>query len=300
MNQSGSMSFTNYGDAHVDIGFIPSITDSKAYFLSAASQKAVIINTQDMSIDGDFDISGAQRTGFGASLLHQGIMQFENAVVGNRAFESTLVSTATPASYYTKMTVSVYDTANSAFLKVIEDDRCYGPATMVKDDNGDVYVSSYSFTGKIYQTAGYDYKPTCVLRIKAGTDEFDPNYFVSFPDLLGGRECTRWFPVNGRYSYGIAIKLDDLKAASSTSNAAGELWKIDLVSKTAKKVDGFDATTPFITLGYPDSHDSIMLGVAAVAGQFDHSLVYRLVPKDDKATKAFEINGLFRGFWPVR
>lgn len=171
---------------------------------------------------------------------------------------------------------------------------------MVKDDNGDVYVSSYSFTGRIYQTAGYDYKPTCVLRIKSGEEEFDPNYYVSFPDLLGGRECTRWFPVNARYSYGVAIPLADLKAATSTSNTVGQIWKIDLVSKTASKVDGLPDTTPFITLGYPDSHDSLVLGVAAVAGTFDHSLVYRLEPATDTVTKVFEVNGLLRGLWPVR
>lgn len=300
LTQTNSVSFLNYGDGHVDIGFIPNISDTKAYYLAAATQKGVVINPQDLTIQGDFDISAAQRPGFEGASLHQGIIQFEHAVVGNRAFESTLSSTPNPAAYYPKMTVSVYDTSANTLLKVIEDDRCYGPSTMVKDDNGDVYVSSYSFTGRIYQATGYDYKPTCVLRIKAGEDEFDPSYFVSFPELLGGRECTRWFPVNGRYSYGVAIKLDDLKAATSTSNATGEIWKIDLVAKTASKVDGLPDTTPFITLGYPDSHDSLVLGVAAVAGAFDHSLVYRLEPATDTVTKVFEVNGLLRGFWPVR
>lgn len=300
LNQVGTLSVMAYGASFVDIGFIPNITPTKAYYFSASTQKGVVINPQDLSITSSFDISSSQRTGFEGSALHQGIIQFEHAVVGNRAFEATLHSASNPNRFYTKMTVTVYDTAADKVLKVIEDDRCYGPSTMVKADNGDVYVSSYSFSGRVYQTAGYEYKPTCALRIKSGTDDFDPTYFVSFPDLLGGRECVRWYPVNGRYSYCTTIPLADLKAAASTSNAVGQIWKIDLETKTAKRVDGLPDTTPFITLGYPDGTDAVLLGVAASPGQFDRSLVYRLVPADDSVTKVFEVDGLFRGFWPVR
>ncbi len=300
LQPAGALSVMAYGASFIDIGFIPSITPTKAYYIAGPTQKAVIINPQDMTIQGSFDITGAQRTGFEGASLHQGIFQFEQAVVGNRAFESTLSSASTPTRFYPKLTVSVFDTANDKLLKVIEDDRCYGPSTMVKADNGDVYVSSYSFSGRIYQTAGYEYRPTCVMRIKAGEDEFDPSYFVSFPDLLGGRECVRWYPVNGRYSYCTTIPVADLKVATSTSNAIGQIWKIDLEQKTAKRVDGLPDTTPFITLGYPDSPNSILLGVAAEAGKFDRSLVYRLVPADDGVTKVFEVDGLLRGLWPVR
>lgn len=300
LQPAGALSVMAYGASFIDIGFIPNITPTKAYYIAGPTQKAVIINPQDMTIQGSFDISAAQRAGFEGASLHQGIFQYEQAVVGNRAFESTLSSASGPTRFYPKLTVSVFDTANDKLLKVIEDDRCYGPSTMVKADNGDVYVSSYSFAGRIYQTAGYDYRPTCVMRIKAGQDDFDPSYFVSFPDLLGGRECVRWYPVNGRYSYCTTIALADLKAATSTSNAIGQIWKIDLEQKTAKRVDGLPDTTPFITLGYPDSPTSILLGVAAEAGKFDRSLVYRLVPADDSVTKVFEVDGLLRGLWPVR
>ena len=301
MTQTGVLSVANYGAQFVDIGFIPNISSTKAYYLAGPTQKGVIINPNAMTIDGDFDIAGAQRPGFTGSILHQGIIQFEHAVVGNRAFESALSSVSSPQNFYTSMTVNVYDTDNNVLLKTIEDDRCYGPSTMVKDPNtGDVYVSSYAFTGRIFQNPNFDYKPTCVLRINNGTDTFDPNYFVSFPDLLNGRECTRWYPVNGRYSYCTTVALADLKTAANTSSATGQIWKIDLEAKTGTQVAGLPDTTPIITLGYPDGHDAVLVGVAAVAGQFDHSLVYRLNPVTDEVTKVFEVNGLFRGFWPVR
>ena len=47
-------------------------------------------------IAGSFDISASQRMGFEGAALHQGIIQFEHAVVGNRAFESTLHSASNP------------------------------------------------------------------------------------------------------------------------------------------------------------------------------------------------------------
>lgn len=300
LTMAASVSVMAFGASFVDIGFIPGISPTKSYYLAGPTQKAVLLDPTDMTIKGSFDISGSQRMGFEGSALHQGIIQFEHAVVGKRAFESTLHSASNPSRFYPNMTVTVYDTENDKLLKVIEDDRCYGPSTMVKAENGDVYVSSYSFTGRIYQTMGYDYKPTCILRIKAGTDDFDRDFIVKFRDLLNGKECPRWYPVNGRYSYCTAIELADLKGAANTSNAVGEIWKIDIEKRTASKVPGLPNTTPFITLGYPDGNQALMLGVAAVPGQFDRSIVYRLVPADDSVTKAFEVDGLFRGFWPVR
>jgi hypothetical protein len=310
LTPAGVVDVSTYGDTYVDIGFIPGIAPGKAYYLNKAQQKGVIVDPAAMKITGTFDISGAQRPGFMGNIQHQGIIQFEAAVVGNLAFESALSSiaaTSKPPSgdYYPKVTVDVFDTAADRLLKVAEDDRCYGPSTMVRDDNGDLYVSTYSFTGRVYQHPTVPYKPTCVLRIKAGESEFDKDFFVSFPKLLNGRECTRWYPVNARYSYCTTLTLDDLKAATgangrpSTSTAMGEIWKIDIQQMTARKVDGLPATSPLITLGYPDGGVAVFLGVAADK-DVSRSDVYRLVPATDEVKKVFQVDGYFRGFWPVR
>ena len=170
----------------------------------------------------------------------------------------------------------------------------------IQADNGDIFVSSYSYSGSIYQAAGYEYKPTCILRIPAGQDEFDPDFIVTFSELTGGRECNRWYPVNGRYSYGVTMPLQDLIDAPSAFSTPGQLYKFDLVERTAVPVEGFPTTSGFVTLGYPDSHDSLVIGVPAVEGQLDRSVVYRLVPADDSMARIFEVDGLFRGFYPVR
>ena len=303
LTETGALNFAAYGAPVIDIGHLI-VGPNKWYELIGPTLTGVVFNPTTMAIDHDFPLADLQRPGYEGSALIQGTFLFEQKVYGNRGFVSTLHSVSAQNRYYPNMTVTVFDTDNDRVLKVIEDPRCYGPSTMVQDLNGDIYVSSYSYTGRVYGAAAVDagvvQKPTCILRIRAGQDEFDPDYFVSFPDLLEGRECTRWYPVNARYSYAYAVTRAALRDAANPSNAVGEIWKIDLRTRTAARVMALGETTPFITLGYPDSHDSLVLGIAAVANDLSHTLVYRLVPSTDEITRIFEVNGLLRGFYPVR
>lgn len=294
------ISFADSGASRIEIANVL-VSPTKAYFMWNATLTGVVYNPTEMAIDDTFDLSPAELPGYEGNTFLQGTFLFEHAVHGNRAFVSTLYSINADMNYKDTMTVTVFDTDADRVLKVIEDDRCYGPSTMVKADNGDIYVSSYSFTGRPYQVEGFVYKPTCILRILAGQDEFDPNYFVTFPELLGGNECTRWYPVNGRYSYCMAMPLEALASSANLSQTPGELWKIDLLNRTGEPVDGVpDTGSPFATLGYPDSHDTLVIGFPDVAGAFDRSTVFRLDPATDSVTPVMRVDGLFRGFYIVR
>ncbi len=299
LTELDTISFAASGAPRIDIGQVW-VNPSKAYFLWGGTLTGVYWNPDTMEIQESFDLTSAQREGFEGLMLLQGVFLFEHAVQGNRAFVSTLHSSGSNGLYYPRMAVTVFDTDTDEVLKVIEDDRCYGASTMLKADNGDIYVSSYSYAGAIYKAGTYAYKPTCILRIKAGEDEFDPDFFVSFPDVLEGRECTRWYPVNERYSYAFAIPVENLANAEQPHNTDGEIWLVDLQERRGEKVEELPTTTAFLSLGYPDSHDSLVLGVTTVPGQLDRSTVYRLVPEEDSVTPIFEVDGLFRGFYPIR
>ncbi len=298
-SDNSPLSFADSGATRVDIGQVH-VSPEKAYFMWSATLAGVVWNPDTMLIEDTFDLTPAVREGYEGMMLMQGAFLFEHVVRDERAFVSTLHSSNADGLYYPNMTVTVFDTTTDRIIDVIEDDRCYGPSTMLKAANGDIYVSSYSFTGRPYQLEAVPYKPTCVLRIKAGEQAFDPDFFVSFPALLDGAECTRWYPVNGRYSYCMAIPLADLSGADNTSRAPGTLWQIDLDGPAAWPVEGVPAGSPFQTLGYPDSPDSLVIGFPDQIDALDSSTVYRLVPADSSATAIFTVDGLFRGFYPLR
>ena len=297
--ENSPISFADSGASRIDIAQVH-VSPTKAYFMWNATLTGVVWNPEEMVIEDNFDLSPAELEGYEGLLFLQGVFLFEHAVRDNRAFVSTLHSSSRDGIYYPNMTVTVFDTDNDEILKVIEDDRCYGPSTMMKADNGDIYVSSYSFTGRPYQVEDFIYKPTCVLRIPAGSDEFDPDFFVSFPAVFDGNECTRWYPVNARYSYCMAMPLEDLATSENTSRTPGELWKLDMENMVGTKVDGVPMGSPFQTLGYPDGPDSLVIGFPDEIDSLDSSTVYRLVPEEDSVTPIFTVDGLFRGFYPIR
>lgn len=91
-----------------------------------------------------------------------------------------------PAPAYAKAIVSIIDFPSLTLVKQIEDNRSVGAgianmwmeATAV-DTNGDYYVLSYP--GWLSTTM-----PSAMYRIKKGTTEFDPGYYMNPNQLLGG------------------------------------------------------------------------------------------------------------------
>jgi hypothetical protein len=81
-------------------------------------------------------------------------------------------------------------------LDVIEDDRCGGTWMMAPfaDDKGNVYAMG-DYNAGYYQAGVLDPvdKPACLLRIKPGQDEFDPDYYVDLLEVLNAKAVRNAF-----------------------------------------------------------------------------------------------------------
>lgn len=58
-------------------------------------------------------------------------------------------------------------------------------------DNGDIYVFSPSYAKSMTADVQKTTKPAGVVRIKAGTEEFDPNYYCNLEEQTGGKSFLR-------------------------------------------------------------------------------------------------------------
>jgi hypothetical protein len=81
------------------------------------------------------------------------------------------------------------DTETDSVLSFTETDRCAGATELAFDNNGDVYYRTN--VNQPYSRFAHDPKllaethPGCVLRIRAGEQEFDPDYLLRLEEVVG-------------------------------------------------------------------------------------------------------------------
>lgn len=104
-------------------------------------------------------------------------------VVGGKAYFPTFYVDRTTFRTRKQVQVIIVD-PQARTARLIEDDRCAHAQYLAVDDQGDIYVQGDNL-GQLVEGP-----PTCLVKIRAGTEAFDKTWFLGLADILGGRETT--------------------------------------------------------------------------------------------------------------
>jgi hypothetical protein len=104
-----------------------------------------------------------------------------------------------------------------------------------KTESGDVYVFSPSYAKTMADERQQTTLPAGVVRIKAGTEDFDPNYYVNIESLTNGISFLRTWYVGGTK---FLVLMYDMPLAPATTMTASRLAIFDAESATLTYVDG--------------------------------------------------------------
>ncbi len=153
-------------------------SDTKAYISIVYAGKILIVNPQTMTQTGEIDLTtlGIARNPANPDAINPApavmVVRDGKLFVGLQQVVTSFINAD-------GVDVAVFDVATDQFEKVIHDPRSAGPGryghhtTMFVDEAGDIYVycvASFGFNPD--QSLGF-------LRIRAGEDEFDPDYFLN-------------------------------------------------------------------------------------------------------------------------
>ena len=166
--------------------------------------------TENMVGNGEyFTVSGIVDSGgkLYTALCPQGLSEY-GVSKGYAVDESLIVDGyVSPTQYPDNVWVAIYDNVNFENPKILHDTRIsYATSryrsqfysTIVPDADGNVYVFSASnakTTAGIQKTT----KPSGVIRIKAGTDEFDQDYYFNIEEASGGRQMFKVWHISQDY-----------------------------------------------------------------------------------------------------
>ncbi|WP_353130434.1 DUF4374 domain-containing protein [Parapedobacter pyrenivorans] len=195
------------------------------------------INTNTLQIESEGKVNTAAPSNNGELAHFSWIKQVGNKVFAPYFSIKACCSASFETAYPDSAWIAVYSYPDMQLEKVIKDNRTSYIGRYFVDglgvvENGDVYAFSASVAvtdGKISST-----KPSAVVKIPAGTTEFDQSYFFNVEQASGGYNITDWLYV-GHNKFVVLVTTKEEKG----QYAAGKrLGVINVVDKSFKLVTG--------------------------------------------------------------
>ncbi|MEM8608287.1 MAG: DUF4374 domain-containing protein [Myxococcota bacterium] len=184
LEEEERLSFANLGIT----SFGPSITfasSTRAYFVSSATREIVVFDPDAMQIVAAIPFLQLGREGFA--------LTFTSAptVIGDEVYVSIAWADTATLRYVPEVTVAVFSASELRLLRVLSDDRCgFGFRGFAHE--GAFYTMGDGVNG--LANLGLDgISPPCLLRIPAGSDRFDPDFYVDLA-AASGREIVAGGP----------------------------------------------------------------------------------------------------------
>ena len=164
-----------------------------------------------------------------------------------------------------------------------------------KDDLGDIYVFSPSYAKAMADARQQTTLPAGVVRIKNGTEEFDPTYYYNLEEIAGGRSFVRTWPAGGSK---FLMLMYDAPITPEKSMKANQLAIFDAAAGTLVPVTGLpdkELISGYGNAPYAENGKAYI----AVTCTDDYPAVYCIDTTSGKATKgltveATQISGIGR------
>jgi hypothetical protein len=173
-------------------GELAFISATRAYALSSQLDAVVVWDPTTMEITGTIPMEPPDAPEGFSSFAHH------PAVVGDRVIWEIVSTNLEAEEIHHAVTLAVASAETDEPVRYVTDERCAGANGGHVDERGDYYVRADGYWG---QYAAYGRRAsdveTCVLRLRAGESEFDPDYMVSMESLTGSRINWPWFHVEG-------------------------------------------------------------------------------------------------------
>jgi hypothetical protein len=161
------------------------VTSDRAYYLDHDTLQLIVWNPTTMLTVRAIPLGGLEEEGYGmrTNYLHRD---------GDRLLVSASYWRLTDEEGYVKLNrVAIIDTTTHG-VSYIDDTRCGGAAFQATDSNGHLYIASHpGHTAALSVGMGHtegvsEPAASCLLRVKSGSGEFDPEYFVDLNQMSSG------------------------------------------------------------------------------------------------------------------
>lgn len=220
------------------------LTPEKAYMNNAAGLEYVIWNPRSMEIVGRVDHpSIEERAGF---VVRNSSTNRGSVVRDGKVYHTYYWTDENYERYAPESRIAVYDIETDELLDVIAA-PCPGLDVATQDEAGNLYFSSWTGLPGLSLVLG---EPTsCAVKIPAGSEQIDPSWTLSWPDLTEGRHGAALRYQGDGYGLVSIFHHEQLEydGASDAFALIGtenwQTWRVDLEARTAAPLQGVAANS---------------------------------------------------------
>jgi len=167
------------------------VSETKMYYPDRDGQRLIVIDPRAMEVTGEIDLGATGREGF-LSLYSYAHLERGTDIVLSVAW----IDWNETDSILGETGLVVVDTETDTVKSFEVDDRCGGITQPVETASGDAYFASSALAAAAHRLGRLPTEP-CVLRVGAGDDFFDPEYFETLEDVTGSAIAGEPVPAGG-------------------------------------------------------------------------------------------------------
>jgi hypothetical protein len=265
LEESGRVSFegqgvSSLGEYQNNFQFI---SETKAYFFDGTAPQVIIWNPTGMTVTGSIPLDSLaipgtilSFSGAPVRLAHQVIMP-----VGWRPVSGVDITRKAAV-------VSIDTQTDTATLST--DDRCGYTHDAAVGPDGKVYIATEAYGAAVHRVNGEDTPAPCLLKFDPQTHTFDPSFYKTLIELVGGGTAGALIP--GPQGTAYMRVLDETLAPVNegtpprivASGTGWQWWQLKLDTLTATRMTAFPSTTGSVFL-YESQNELLYTEFAAGA-----------------------------------
>jgi hypothetical protein len=289
LREDGAVSFVNFGGTgNVMTRFI---SPTRAYSMTRDNMQIIVWNPEAMTVSGSIDTSAAIDPNYPS--FDYG----EPVLFGDYVAWPILWSDDDNFDYKPSVDVILASASSDAPAFALSDSRCGGGWSLFTDPEGDLYALGNAYFGFAHF---FDRDPSrqpndCLLRIRAGSTEFDPDFYLDLNAAADTPAVYHTWHTTGR---SVVAAVWDPAIDPGTLGSSDEYWEVPMQRKlvrideqVSEPLAGIPSSAVFSTLDYRLDDELYMLmseGSAGAEGDARSSL-YRIT--DSSAELALTTTG---------
>lgn len=220
LEKTGEVSFMAAGVTEVFSWHTYIVNDTKGYVFDQAGARIVVWNPKTMKVTGTtIDLADLGRRGWVPNLVfeHSGPVQRTDALVIPLGWQDQDENSRRATG------ALLLDVEEDEVIAALEDERCGESYVITSAPGGDLYFfpPDWSAAPHYFDDKG-EPRPTCVLRIRAGEQVFDPDYTLDLSKRGSGSAAAGAVPDGEGGFFFTAL---DEKLWDDGENEGGEVWR---------------------------------------------------------------------------
>lgn len=211
-------------------------SDTKAYLLDDTTLQAITFDPTAMTTGRAIDLRALRQDGYRTNF------SYNVPTRGGQIVVAAFYYDATYSSAISETAVALIDQATDE-VTILRDSRCGAFSTAALSANGDIYFGSDTYSVALRRVGGAAAAPPgCLLRMRAGANALDSEFFAQVTDLTGGQLGGGVVPGEGNSLWVRAFD-ESLFAVTPATSAlhilaapAWRWWRVDPSNPTAPAV----------------------------------------------------------------